>query len=130
MGAILIDANSRSYALAVYILFLTCLFSIIVGQISSLNLSSITGLSVIIGIVIAHLKEPVSRSPYQSHFRFQIRTFWIGFLTVVVGGLLTYIYIGYLVLLCFLFWALIRCVKGMLRALDNKPFEDENTLMW
>lgn len=126
----MIDTNSRSFALAVYALYLACLFSILTTQLTSLNLSSLTGLTAIIGIIISHIKEPVSRSPYKSHFRFQIRTFWIGFLTIVVGGLLTYIYVGYLILIWFILWALIRCVKGLLLAIDNKPMDDENTLLW
>ncbi|MFM7083409.1 MAG: DUF4870 family protein [Hyphomicrobium sp.] len=126
----MIDANSRSYALAVYFLFLICIFAIFVTQISSLNLNSLIGLSALIGIILAHAKEPVARAPFKSHFRFQIRTFWFGFLTVVVGGLLTYIYLGYIILLLFLIWALVRCLKGLIRAVEGNPFEDENTLLW
>lgn len=126
----MIGAGSRSYALAVYSMFLTCILANFITQISSLSLNSLTGLSALIGIIIAHVKEPEARAPYKSHFRFQVRTFWLGFLTIVVGGLLTYIYIGYLILVWFLVWALIRCVKGLVRAVENKPFEDENTLLW
>lgn len=109
------DANSRGFALAVYVLFL---------------LSFFTGLTAFIGVIIAHVKEPDSRSPFKSHFKFQIRTFWFGFLTVILGYLLTSILVGYLILLWFIIWTLIRCVKGLVRAFENKAIEDEDTLLW
>ena len=57
-------------ALSVYVLYLLGFF---------------TGLTAVIGLIIASMQvdraEPVSRS----HFRFQIRTFWIGLLFLVAG---------------------------------------------
>jgi uncharacterized membrane protein len=80
-----------------------------------------TAITALIGVIIAHVKvddtEPVS----QSHYRFQIRTFWIGLLYIAIGIPLCLALIGFPILAWWLIWSLIRIVKGMLLAIDNKP---------
>ena len=84
-------------ALSVYVLYLLGFF---------------TGLTAVIGLIIASMQvdraEPVSRS----HFRFPDRwTFWIGLLYLVVGIITVHIAIGAAILLWWCVWTLIRCVK-------------------
>jgi uncharacterized membrane protein len=67
----------------------------------------------IIGLVMAYVNKDDAPEWLQSHYQFQIRTFWIGFLYVVIGALLSIILIGYLVLLFWVAWIIVRCVKGM-----------------
>jgi uncharacterized membrane protein len=96
-------------ALSVYVLYLLGFF---------------TGLTAVIGLIIASMQvdraDPVSRS----HFRFQIRTFWIGLLFVVVGVVALHVAIGGLILLWWVIWTLIRCVKGMLALNAGEPIAD------
>jgi uncharacterized membrane protein len=96
-------------ALTVYILYLLGFF---------------TGLTAVIGLIIASMQgdraDPVSRS----HFRFQIRTFWIGLLFVVVGVVALHVAIGGLILLWWVIWTLIRCVKGLLALNSGEPIAD------
>ena len=96
-------------ALAVYILYLLGFF---------------TGLTAVIGLIIASMQgdraDPVSRT----HFRFQIRTFWIGLLFVVVGVVALHVVIGGLILLWWVIWTLIRCVKGVLALNAGEPIAD------
>ena len=73
----------------------------------------------IIGVVMAYINKDDAPEWLQSHYQFQIRTFWIGFLYVVIGALLSIILIGYLVLLFWVVWIIVRCVKGM-KYLDSR----------
>ena len=46
----------------------------------------IFGITALIGVIIAHTKWPDTGPPLRSHYQFQIRTFWIGLLYLVVGA--------------------------------------------
>lgn len=79
----------------------------------------IFGLTGIIGVVMAYINKREAPDWLQTHYQFQIRTFWIGLLYVLIGMILSIILIGYLVLLFWVVWLVIRCVKGM-KTLDQK----------
>lgn len=79
----------------------------------------IFGLTGIIGVVMAYINKREAPDWLQTHYQFQIRTFWIGLLYVLIGMILSIILIGYLVLLFWVVWLVIRCVKGM-KSLDQK----------
>jgi len=71
------------------------------------------GITVIIGVIMAYINRDAAPDWLATHYRFQIRTFWIGLLYFVIGVMLTVLLIGYLVLLFLLVWLIIRCVKGI-----------------
>ncbi len=73
----------------------------------------------IIGVVMAYINKSDAPDWLKSHYQFQIRTFWIGGLYLVLGALLTFVLVGYLIILFWLVWLVIRCVKGM-KSLDKK----------
>ena len=57
----------------------------------------------------------------ESHFRWQIRTFWLG-LPWFILGFLTYIFIiGWFVLVAAALWLIYRILKGWLSLNDGKP---------
>jgi uncharacterized membrane protein len=57
----------------------------------------------------------------ESHFRWQIRTFWFGLLWGVIGAALLLVLVGYFVLLADAIWIIYRVVKGWLNLSDNRP---------
>jgi len=67
----------------------------------------------LIGVILAYVNKDDAPEWLQSHYQFQIRTFWIGLLYVVVGSLLTLVLVGWLVLLVTVVWLIVRCAKGM-----------------
>lgn len=80
------------------------------------------GITAIVGIVINYVKrDDVAGTFLESHFRWQIRTFWFGLLWSVVGVILMFILVGWLVLVANAVWVIYRIVKGFLRLNDNKP---------
>ena len=77
------------------------------------------GITGIIGVVMAYINRGDAPDWLKSHYQFQIRTFWIGGLYMLIGVLLVFILVGYLVLLFWVIWLIVRCAKGI-KSLDNK----------
>jgi uncharacterized membrane protein len=93
-------------------------------------ISYFVGLTAVAGVIIAYLKRGEAADWVQTHFIYQIRTFWIGLLWMVIGGLTSFILIGFLVLAWWFVWTLVRCIKGVMRLSDNRPIEDPLTWIW
>jgi len=96
-------------------------------------LAYIFGITALIGVIIAHVRLRDSTNPLLlSHYHFQIRTFWIGLLYVVVGALLAYSLpvIGVIVLIWWVIWSVIRNVRGVLALNENKPIEEPTSWMF
>jgi uncharacterized membrane protein len=80
------------------------------------------GVAAIIAIIINYLKrEEVAGTWLESHFRWQMRTFWFCLLWCAIGWITVIIGIGFIVLGVTGIWAIYRIVKGMLNFYDNKP---------
>ena len=80
------------------------------------------GLTSIVAIVLNYVKkEDVVGTMYESHFRWQIRTFWFGLLWSTIGWILMFaFFIGLLVLIPAAIWFIYRIVKGWLRLSEGK----------
>lgn len=83
----------------------------------------VVGFTSVIGVVVAYIYRGKGPSWRDEHYRYQIRTFWIGLLYTAVATLLTMIMIGFPLLLAITVWLLIRCVKGF-RSLQEKRAPD------
>lgn len=88
-----------------------------------LIISTIVGITGIIAVIMAYVNKDDSIDTadnwLQTHFRFQIRTYWIGLLYVVIGAFTLQLTIGFFILVFTFFWIIIRCAKG-LKQLENK----------
>jgi uncharacterized membrane protein len=102
-------------ALSVYILFLIGFFN---------------GLTAVIGAVIAYLQTERADEILQTHFRFQTRTFLIGLLYVFIAAATFHIGVGALVLLWWVVWTLIRCVKGLLALNAGEPIAEPDSWLF
>ena len=80
-----------------------------------------TGISALIGVIIAHVKVHDTDPVLRSHYQFQIRTFWIGLLYLAIGIPLCMVLIGIPVLGWWLLWSLIRIIKGIMSVNEYKP---------
>ena len=100
---------ARNLAVVVYIL-----------QALSFFVGGITGL---VGVIINYVKmEDVRGTWVESHFSWQIRTFWIALLWTVIGTVtIPLMGFGFLVLLATAVWVIYRVVKGALALNDGRP---------
>src|SRR5690554_3591175 len=86
------------------------------------GLSFVVGITSLIAIIMNYVKCGDMRGTWlESHFRWQIRTFWYVLLWMVLGILLAVVWIGYIILFVNAVWAIYRIVRGVLNLLDNKP---------
>ena len=80
------------------------------------------GLTTIIGFILAIIKAPEARGTYlESHFRLLVRTFLWGLFWAVVGGVLTILGVGIVILAVAGIWLLYLWVRGLIRLLDEQP---------
>jgi uncharacterized membrane protein len=107
--------SGKQLALTVYILYLVAYF---------------TGITAVIGVIIAHVQIGSADPFLASHYRFQIRTFWIGILYLVIGTILAMVLVGIAVLLWWFIWSLVRNIKGALALNDNKPIANPGSWLF
>lgn len=128
------DSNARILAIVVYALYLLALAN---------------GLTAMAGVVVAYIKRSDAKgTPYYGHFSAAITTFWVVLiagavlvaltLQLVFGTLLFYqrpvadlawhpsvmaalplIWLGFVVLLIFYLY---RTIKGLVRAIEGRPY--------
>jgi uncharacterized membrane protein len=89
----------------------------------------LTGWPSIIAVILNYVKRADTRGTYlESHFRWQIRTFWFTLLWIVVAGLLFATLIGLPLALVIVvvvgLWVLYRMVRGVLRLMDEQPMPE------
>lgn len=84
-------------------------------------LAFLFGITFIVAVVVNYIKrEDVRGTWLESHFRWQIRTFWYGLLWTVLGTLLYIVIIGYFIWLANVVWVIYRIAKGWLRLSEGK----------
>lgn len=89
--------DTSSMAKLVYFLFVASIF---------------VGLTGLVGVIIAYINKTESSPWLQTHYQFQIRTFWISILFTVIAIITMFIAIGFIILFATLIWLVVRCVKG------------------
>ena len=84
--------------------------------------SFLVGITSIVAIILNYVKRgDVAGTYLESHFTWQIRTFWIGVIVALVGALLMLVLVGWLVWLADMVWVIYRLVVGALRLSESKP---------
>ena len=87
----------------------------------------------IIGLIMAYINRADAPVWVQSHYQFQIQTFWIGALFAIVGCLIaTFIFnfVGWLIFVLTMIWWIIRCVKGLKVLFEGTPYPNATTWLW
>jgi uncharacterized membrane protein len=83
--------------------------------------SILVGITFLVGVIVNYIKlEDVRDTWLESHFRWQIRTFWFAFLWGVLGVLTLGLGIGLFILTANSIWFIYRVIKGWLNLNDGK----------
>jgi len=111
MNAIMTDEerlrSAKNVAVAVYVLQAVSFFF---------------GITYLAAVIVNYVKRPdVVGSWLESHFRWQIRTFWYSLLWWLIGVILTWVLVGWVVISVTAIWVLYRVIKGWLYLNDGKP---------
>jgi uncharacterized membrane protein len=107
--------SNTSMALIVYILYFVAYF---------------VGITAIVGVIIAHVQKGTGDAMLESHYDFQIRTFWIGILYLVAGFVLMFVLIGFVVWAWWFIWSLIRNIKGILALNENRAIANPHSWLF
>nr|VFK47031.1 MAG: Uncharacterized membrane protein [Candidatus Kentron sp. TC]VFK49533.1 MAG: Uncharacterized membrane protein [Candidatus Kentron sp. TC]VFK62491.1 MAG: Uncharacterized membrane protein [Candidatus Kentron sp. TC] len=82
--------------------------------------SILFGITFIIAIIVNYVKKEDARGTWlESHFRWQIRTFWFSILWHFLGWITIFV-AGYLVFFLTFIWIIYRVVKGWIHLVDGK----------
>lgn len=107
--------SDTQLALAVYVLYLVGYF---------------TAITALVGVIIAHMQIGKADAMLRTHYRFQIRTFWIGLIYIAVGALTAIVGIGFVILAWWFVWSLVRSIKGLLALNENRPIENPGSWLF
>ncbi len=108
-------AASDTTAKVVYVLYLA---------------SMVVGVTAIVGVILAYLNAGGAPEPLESHYRFQIRTFWIGVLYGVVSFVLTFLVVGVIAYVFVGVWLVVRCAKGLVYLGRHEPYANASSWLW
>jgi uncharacterized membrane protein len=104
------DSDARLMAILGYVLFL-------VGW-PTLHMATVGGL------VLAYVKRPDTRGTiWESHFSNLIETFWISLVVGIIAIPLCFVFVGFFVLAFVTIWFFYRTIKGLIRAVENRPYD-------
>jgi uncharacterized membrane protein len=92
--------------------------------------SVLLGITMLIGLVMAYINRgQVAGSWAESHYTYQIRTFWIGLLYSAISVVLMLVLIGFLLIFVVLIWVFARCIRGLQWAGNGQPVPNPKTWM-
>jgi uncharacterized membrane protein len=114
--------------MAAHLVYALHSLSILIGVATAATIvgAFVFGLPSIVAVIVNYVKREDARGTYvESHFRWQIRTFWFTALWCVIGAVLFITWIGIPLALAVFFgaglWAIYRIVRGWLNLRDRKP---------
>jgi uncharacterized membrane protein len=105
-------------------------FSLLTGIVGAATVvgAFLTGWPSIIAVILNYVKRSEVRGTWlQSHFRWQIRTFWFGLLWVVLCAAFVVATLGIGLLIAWIplalvgIWFVYRILRGWLRLIDRQP---------
>lgn len=92
-----------------------------------------SGLTSLIGVIMAHIKVNQADPLWRSHFAFQIRTFWYSILFVILGVIMCVTIIllpfGIVLLTGIGIWVVARSIVGLIKTANNEPIPSPQSLL-
>ena len=114
----------------IYALHAASLLTGIIGAATVVG-AFLTGWPSIVAVILNYVKRSEARGTWlESHFRWQIRTFWFGLLWVVLCGIFVVLTLGLAIFIVALpllavgVWFIYRIARGWLRLMDGRPAYD------
>jgi len=100
--------SARTLTIVIYLLYLASLFN---------------GITAVIGVALAYAKRDDARgTPYDSHFSNAIEMFWVFLIGMLIAVPLCFVVVGIPLVIGLYIWVIFRTVKGLVRAIDMRPY--------
>ena len=81
--------------------------------------------AMLVGLIVAYVKrDELAGTPFESHMTSAIRTFWISLIVFIISIPLSFAGVGIVLLALLALWHLFRSIRGIVRAIDNRPIDD------
>ena len=100
--------DDKTMPLVIYALYLAALIS--------------AGMTAVVGVILAYVSKGAAPEWLQSHYVFQIRTFWLSLLFSVIGCVLLPLGVGFVILPAVGVWVAVRCILGLSWLLKIQPY--------
>jgi len=82
----------------------------------------LVGFTPLVGVILNYVKRAEAQGTWlESHFNWQIRTFWWSLLWFAVGLALAVVLVGFLIMCAAGLWVLYRAIRGWVELTENKP---------
>ncbi len=102
-----------------------------------------TGVTAIIGLILAYVSRDTASAKMRTHYVFLIRTFWLSILWWVIGGALVvfggifsiilvglpFLALGVLMLAVIGVWYALRCIVGVIYLARDEPYPRPYSLL-
>jgi uncharacterized membrane protein len=122
------DTAPASLVTTTQIIYALHALSIVIGLTSAVTIvgAFVFGVPSIIAVIINYVYRRSTRGTFlESHFRWQIRTFWFALLWIVIGVMLFVTLIGiplaWIICIAAGIWVIYRIARGWLTLQDRKP---------
>lgn len=91
----------------------------------------VTALPTLIAVVMAYVWRGDGPAAWEeSHYRYHIRTFWIGLAYGVIGVCTMLLGVGFLILIVIPVWMIIRAIVALGAAQRHAPVSNPGTWLW
>jgi uncharacterized membrane protein len=122
------NAPAASLVSVAHLVYALHTLSLLIGVTTAATIvgAFVFGVPSIIAVVINYVKRGEASGTFlESHFRWQIRTFWFALLWCVIGAMLFVTFVGIPLALAIFFvtgvWAIYRIARGWLALRDRRP---------
>ena len=131
MAVVTVEPRSSLVRLA-HVIYALHALSLVTGIITTATVvgAFLTGWPSLIAVILNYVKRGDVRGTWlESHFRWQIRTFWFGLLWVGLCFLFIVLTFGLGIIVAWIplgivgLWFIYRIARGWLRLLDRKPMD-------
>jgi uncharacterized membrane protein len=102
------DDEAKTHALIAYALMLAGLLTVVFWLVG--------------GIWAMVKKSDTESSRFSDHYTNLISTFWWAIFWAILGGVLSLLFVGYIMLCILWLWALYRLIKGLAKLTSNRAY--------
>ena len=129
-SATVVGEPAPSLITLTHVIYALHAFSLLTGILTTATVVSafLTGWPSIIAVVLNYVKRSEARGTWlESHFRWQIRTFWYGLLWAALCLLFVVVTLGVAIVIVWLplglvgLWFIYRIARGWLALMDRRP---------